>query len=103
MKKILTLSLVLILSIVMAVPSHGLASAVVEVIDNEYQEISITVNSGVLHIVGANGHTLYIYNVAGARVMSMKVDGMDCRFEINLPKGCYIVKAGKTVRKISIR
>ena len=35
--------------------------------------------------------------------MSFRVEGFDKRFELNLPKGCYIVKVGKTVRKISIR
>ena len=46
---------------------------------------------------------LYIYNVAGVRVMSFKVEGPDKRYELNLQKGCYIVKVGKVVRKISIR
>ena len=73
------------------------------VIDNDYQNISISVNESVLHITGANGLVMQIYNVAGVRVMSVKVEGPDKRFELNLPKGCYIVKVGKVVRKISIR
>ena len=72
-------------------------------IDNDYQNISISVNESVLHITGANGLVMQIYNVAGVRVMSVKVEGPDKRFELNLPKGCYIVKVGKVVRKISIR
>ena len=35
--------------------------------------------------------------------MSVKVEGMDKRIELNLPKGCYIVKVGKVVRKIYIK
>jgi len=31
------------------------------------------------------------------------VEGQDKRFDLNLPKGCYIVKVGKVVRKISIK
>lgn len=54
-------------------------------------------------MTGANGEMLYVYNVAGVRVKSVKVDGDDKRFEMNLPKGCYILKVGKTVRKVSIR
>ena len=57
----------------------------------------------VLHITGANGMVLHVYNVAGVRVMSVKVEGADKRIELNLPKGCYIVKVGKLVRKISIQ
>ena len=41
--------------------------------------------------------------MAGVRVMSVKVEGADKRIELNLPKGCYIVKVGKLVRKISIQ
>ena len=41
--------------------------------------------------------------MAGVKVMSIKVEGQDKKYELNLPKGCYIVKVGKTVRKISIR
>ena len=56
-----------------------------------------------VQIAGANGETLHIYNVAGVRIKSIKIDGDDKRFELNLPKGCYILKVGKTVRKISVR
>ena len=31
------------------------------------------------------------------------VDGYEKSYTLNLPKGCYIVKIGKTVRKITIR
>ena len=47
--------------------------------------------------------TLSIYNVAGVHVQSFRVEGADRRYELNLPKGCYIVKVGKVVRKISIK
>jgi hypothetical protein len=46
---------------------------------------------------------LFIYNVAGVRVMSLKIEGADKLIDLNLPKGCYIVKVGKVVRKISIK
>ena len=44
----------------------------------------------------------YIYNVAGVCVMTLRVDSNDKRFDLNLAKGCYIVKVGRTVRKVSI-
>ena len=79
------------------------ASNAVEILENEPQAITINVRESAVQIAGANGETLYIYNVAGVRIKSIKIDGDDKRFELNLPKGCYILKVGKTVRKISVR
>lgn len=79
------------------------AASMIEIIDTEIQNISVSVNESVLHVTGANGQVLHVYNVAGVRVMSVKVEGADKRIELNLPKGCYIVKVGKVVRKISIQ
>lgn len=85
------------------VPIMSNASAMIEIIENEYQEISITVKASTIHVNGANGQTLHIYNVAGVRVMSIKVDGQDRSYDLNLQKGCYIVKVGKVVKKIFIK
>ena len=79
------------------------ANNAIEILDNEPQGITINVRDSVVQIVGANGETLHVYNVAGVRIKSIKIDGDDKRFELNLPKGCYILKVGKTVRKISVR
>lgn len=82
------------------------ANAAIEIIETELpqgQTIGISVVESTMHVTNAAGQTLYIYNVAGVRVMSIKVDGIDKRYELNLQKGCYIVKVGKVVRKISIR
>jgi len=100
-KRILTVLLSSALLIGMPVVVY--ADQAIEVIDNDFQNISISVSESVLHITGANGQVMQIYNVAGVRVMSVKVEGADKRYELNLPKGCYIVKVGKVVRKISIR
>ena len=85
------------------VPAKTDAASMIEIIDTEIQNISISINESVLHVTGANGQVLHVYNVAGVRVMSVKVEGADKRIELNLPKGCYIVKVGKMVRKISIQ
>lgn len=87
-----------------SIPVTAMAEPSVEIIENDFQNVTITVEeSSVIHVTGANGEMLYVYNVAGVRVKSVKVDGDDKRFEMNLPKGCYILKVGKTVRKVSIR
>ena len=64
-----------------AVPVVAVADTSIEIIDNEVQTI----------------------NVTGMKLMSVKIEGQDKKVEINLPKGCYIVKVGKVVRKIYIK
>ncbi len=85
------------------IPAESRAHAAIEIVDNDFQNVTISVSESVLHVTGANGLTLQVFNVTGVRVMSIKVEGADKRYELNLPKGCYIVKVGKVVRKISIR
>lgn len=87
----------------LSVPVISNANTTIEIIENEYQEITITVKASTLHVCGANGQVLHIYNVAGVRVMSLKVDGQDRYYDLNLQKGCYIVKVGKIVKKIFIK
>ena len=44
-----------------------------------------------------------IDNLAGMRVAYLKIDSAEKHFDLGLPKGCYIVKVGKMVRKIAVR
>lgn len=98
------LSVLLLVTVFLGVPRVADATPAIEIIDNEIQKISITVNEeSVIRITGAAGHELSIYNITGVRVMNLKIDGADRSYSLNLPKGCYIVKVGKMVRKISIR
>jgi len=98
------LSLLILFTLMVGVPRMASASAAVEIIENDFQNISISVSDdAVLHVTGAAGQVVHVYNVTGVRVMSIKVDGSDKSYSLNLPKGCYIVKVGKVVRKISIR
>lgn len=85
------------------VPTMASAEASVLIIEQESQRITVSVSGSVLRVSGADGEVLHIYNVTGVRVMSIKVDGYEKCYTLNLPKGCYIVKIGKTVRKITIR
>ena len=79
------------------------ARAAIDLIYLDVQAISISVLGNVLHVVGAEDEQLSVYNVTGVRVMSVKVDGGDKHYTLNFPKGCYIVKVGNVVRKVSIR
>ena len=100
-KRILLVSMAMVL--LFGTPTISRAESAIEIIDNEFQNITISVQESVLHISGANGQVVQIYNVAGVMVKSIKVEGNDRRIELNLNKGCYIVKVDKVVRKISIK
>lgn len=78
------------------------AGPAVEIVENDLQAVSIRLTGNELRITGAAGEMMQIYNVAGVRVMTVKIDSSDKTYNLNLPKGCYIVKVGKIVRKISI-
>lgn len=103
MKKKIFASIVLAGMMAVGVPTMASAEASVLIIEQESQRITVSVSGSVLRVSGADGEVLHIYNVTGVRVMSIKVDGYEKRYTLNLPKGCYIVKIGKTVRKITIR
>lgn len=79
----------------------AMSEPVVEITEND-QAVSIRITGNDLRITGAAGEMLSVYNVAGVRVMTVKIDSSDKTYNLNLPKGCYIVKVGKIVRKISI-
>ena len=65
--------------------------------------ISLSIKDGNVHIVGANGEVMEIFNLTGAKVATVRIDSNDKTFALNLQKGCYLLKVGKIVRKISIQ
>ena len=67
------------------------------------QEVTITFSDGVLSVFGAEGQTLEIVSLTGKKIMDVKVESPAQKIELNIPKGCYIVKVGKFVRKVSVR
>ena len=80
------------------------AAPLMELIEVDQQSAQITLtDNNVLHITGGAGQLLEIYNVAGVKLSVTKIDSQEKRVELNLSKGCYIVKVGKTVRKISLK
>ena len=61
------------------------------------REVKITVVHNAATIEGAAGKTLEV-----TPVMKVRVDNDVQRVELNLPKGCYILKVDKVVRKVSV-
>ena len=84
-------------------PLTSRANAALEIIDNDFQNVVISVTESTIHVSGGAGQMLAIYDLAGVRVVYFKIDSAEKHFDLGLPKGCYIVKVGKVVRKIAVR
>ena len=101
MKKTI-LRILLSAMLIVGLPATGLAA--IEIIDQEPTAITITqTTNNILHVTNASGQVLRIYNVAGKCIKTFKVEGSDRQYEINLPKGIYIVKVGETARRITVK
>ena len=66
------------------------------------EEITISINGQNVTVSGAQGETLEVISLTGRKVMAVKIESPVQRIEINVPKGCYILKIGKVVRKVSL-
>ena len=67
------------------------------------QEIKLSYVEGSLWVSGAEGLTLEVVSLTGNKVLEVKIESPSQKVELNIPKGCYIVKVGKAVRKVSVR
>ncbi len=67
------------------------------------QDIDVSYNNGELSVFGAEGCRLEIVSLTGKKVLTMDIESPAQKIELNIPKGCYIVKVGKVVRKVSVR
>ena len=100
MKKIFIITLTLAMEFA---PISVLAEPMSDGIEMSASGIQLSVNGGNVHIVGANGEVMEVFNLTGAKVATFRIDSSDKTFALNLPKGCYLIKVGKIVRKISIQ
>ena len=100
MKKIFIISLTMAMAFA---PISLLAETERDGIEMSVSGISLSINGGNVHIVGANGEVMEIFNLTGAKVATHRIDSNEKTFALNLPKGCYLIKVGKIVRKISVQ
>jgi hypothetical protein len=73
-----------------------------EPIEAEMETVTLTIQDNKAHITNADGKTLEIYNLTGVRVARIRIEGNDRQVALNLTRGCYIMKVGKVVRKVTI-
>lgn len=84
--------------------SVSAADAEMPSVEQEMEEdINISVNGQWVVINGAQGQTLEVVSLTGRRVMTIKIESPAQRVELNVPRGCYILKIGKVVRKVAIQ
>ena len=73
------------------------------VMEQTESQISVSVNGQIVYVNGAQGEILEVVSLTGRLIMSVKIENSAQRVELNVPKGCYILKVGKVVRKIQLR
>ena len=99
MKKTL---LILLSAVLLGAPVSAYAFAGHEGIEQPSSTISIEIKNKEIRVSGANGKKIEIYNLTGVSISTILIESNDATFPLTLPKGCYILKVGKVVRKISI-
>ena len=65
-------------------------------------DILITTKNNQVRVQNAEGPTLDLYNVAGVKVATYRVDSDDKTITLNLNRGIYIAKVGKVARRINL-
>ena len=102
-KRILIISFIATLTLMppqAAKASDAVMSAIEQTVD---EDIVISVSGQTVTVSGAQGQTLEVISLTGRRLMSAKIESPAQRIDLNVPKGCYILKIGKVVRKVTVR
>lgn len=102
--------IIIVLAICMIMPQTAMAQDVTKnesqktLVDQELNAVTITANESTVQIKNAASQVLEVFNLAGVKIASIKIDS-DCKTITfnDLTKGCYILKVGKTVRKVYIK
>lgn len=75
-----------------------------EDVETEMSAVAIIVQQGGrIRVTNAEGQNLEVFNLTGVRITSVRLDSEDKTVTLNLGRGCYILKVGKVVRKVTIR
>lgn len=102
-KRLLIFSLATSLMLTVPVAMQAADAEMAPVEQTVEEDISISVSGSVVTVSGAQGQTLEVVSLTGRCLLSVKIESPAQRIELNVPKGCYILKIGKVVRKVSVR
>ena len=100
-KYLYTLFLAIMMSVMM--PQNLFANDPSEPEEEMKQPKVVLVKESTIKVVAAEGVEVRVYDGAGMIVATVRSDAVEKTVNLGLQKGCYIVKVGKTVRKISVR
>jgi len=102
MKK--SFSLVLLLFILIAPISAQKGEKATAPVAQETPAVSIFMKGNTLQLQNVTvGEKVEILSIVGVRVFQKKIESTNQDYELDLPKGYYIVKIGTIVRKISVK
>ena len=96
----LLLTAALTLSVPTVVTASSYALYGIEELD---ERVTVSVEQQTVIVNGAQGETLEVVSLTGKRMLTVKIDSPAQRVELNIPKGCYILKVGNVVRKITVK
>ena len=102
-KRLLILPMSLLLLLAAPVSLKAADAEMMPIEQNVDDDINISVSGQTVTISGAQGETLEVVSLTGRRVLTVKIESPAQRIELNVPRGCYILKIGKVVRKVSVR
>ena len=102
-KRLLILPMTLLLLLAAPVSLKAADAEMMPIEQNVDDDINISVSGQTVTISGAQGETLEVVSLTGRRVLTVKIESPAQRIELNVPKGCYILKIGKVARKVAIR
>lgn len=86
----------LTLSATTDVPALPAASA------DEPAPTTVEVKGRTVRVLHAQGQVLEVYNITGVPVMKVRIDANDKTVQLNLGRGCYLIKVGNVTRKITL-
>ena len=71
---------------------------------DQLEQPTITVGESTVLIKNANQQVLEVFDLTGAKVATFKIDSDSKTISLgDMKKGCYILRVGKTVRKIYLK
>ena len=101
-KRLLSMTFAAMLALTIPVSMYALSTEPATEQSSD-REITITVLPSALQVNNAQGETLEVISLTGNQMVKVKIESPSQRVELDIPKGCYIVKVGNVVRKIAIR
>lgn len=66
-------------------------------------DVKVDIEESIVKVSGGEGLTLEVVSLTGLPIMTIKIEHAVQTVELDIPKGCYLIKVGKVVRKIAIR